>query len=105
MAPSHDSLYLAYSVNDPEASAVYVGFNPHHYSISVALPEGLPGARWKRIVDTSFPASHDVLMDAGAGEPLLGTHYEVPGKAAVVFAAAPVPAAAAVPAPRGPAAL
>ncbi|CAL8460737.1 g268 [Coccomyxa elongata] len=105
VAPSHDSLYLAYSVNDPEASAVYVGFNPHHYSISVALPEGLPGAKWKRIVDTSFPAPHDVLLGAGAGEPLLGTHYEVPGKAAVVFAAAPVPAAAAVPAPRGPAAL
>ena len=104
VAPTHDSLYLAYSVNDPEASAVYVGFNPHHYTISVALPEGLPGAKWKRVVDTSFPAPHDVLLGAGAGEPLLGSHYEVPGKAAIIFAAAPVPAAAAV-STRGPAVL
>ncbi len=91
---THDSLYLAYSVHEPEASAMYVGFNPHHYSITVSLPEGLPGATWKRIVDTSFPASQDVLL--GAGAPLLDSHYEVPGKAGVIFAAEPVPAAAAV---------
>lgn len=88
---THDMLYLAYSVFDPEAAAVYVGFNPHHYSIMVSLPEGLPGATWKRIVDTSFPAPDDVLLGAGAGAALLDSHYEVPGKAAVVFAAEPVP--------------
>jgi hypothetical protein len=84
-------LYLAYSVFDPKAAAVYVGFNPHHYSIMVSLPEGLPGATWMRIVDTSFPAPDDVLLGAGAGAALLDSHYEVPGKAAVVFAAEPVP--------------
>lgn len=80
-------LYLAYSVTDAQAGAVYVGFNPHHYSISVSLPEG----NWDRVVDTSFPAPHDVLL--GASAPLMDGYYEVPGKAGVVFTKKPAPVA------------
>lgn len=51
---THDMLYLAYSVHDTEGGAVYVGFNPHHYTITVSLPEG-PSV-WRRVADTALPS-------------------------------------------------
>jgi hypothetical protein len=89
---THDMLYLAYSVHDPKAGAIYVGFNPHHYAITVALPEGPSGSTWWRVADTAQPPPHDIVLSAAAAATLQGGSYEVAGKAAVVFAAKPVAA-------------
>ncbi len=85
-------LYLAYSVHDPAAGAIYVGFNPHHYAITVALPEAPPGGGgWRRVADTALPTPADLALKADAATALPGEYYEVAGKAAVVFAARPAP--------------
>lgn len=105
---THDMLYMGYSVPDAEENLVlYIGINPHHYTITLALPEPPQGGSWKRIVDTSFPAPDDFLMDPDAGVAMLGLYYDIPAKAAVAFRAkgikvqpsAAQPAAAAAPRP------
>ena len=40
-----------------------------------------------RIVDTSFPAPQDFLLEPGAGVNMLGQYYDIPAKAAVAFSA------------------
>lgn len=96
-------LYMGYSIPDAKLkTSLYIGVNPHHYTITLALPEAPQGGAWKRIVDTSFPAPHDFLLKPEAGITMQGQYYDIPAKAAVVFFAKGVkvqpPAAAAKPA-------
>ncbi len=102
---THDMLYMGYSIpKTGENSVLYIGMNPHHYTITLALPEPPQGGSWERIVDTSFPAPSDFLLGAEAGVTMHGLYYDIPAKAAVAFhakgvkvqpsAAAPAPAAA-----------
>ena len=107
MRHTHDMLYMGYSIPDTEANSVlYVGVNPHHYTITLALPEPPQGGSWKRIVDTSFPAPDDFLLEAAAGVTMHGLYYDIPAKAAVAFHAkgvkvqAPAAAPAQTTAPR-----
>ena len=110
-------LYMGYSIPDVEEhSVLYIGMNPHHYTITLALPEPPQGGCWKRIVDTSFPAPDDFLLEPEAGITMHGTYYDIPAKATVAFcakgikvqpaaaqsAAAKVPRAAAGPLTAGP---
>ena len=94
-----------------ENSVLYIGVNPHHYTITLALPEPPQGGSWKRIVDTSFPAPNDFLLEPEAGITMHGVYYDIPAKASVAFrakgvkvqpAAAQAPRAAAGPSPAGP---
>ena len=102
---THDMLYMGYSIPGAEDNSVlYIGVNPHHYTITLALPEPPQGGSWKRIVDTSFPAPNDFLLEPEAGVIMHGLSYNIPAKASVAFhakavkAPVPVPPSAAQPA-------
>ncbi len=83
---THDMLYMGYSIPDVKKNtALYIGVNPHHYTITLALPEPPQGGAWKRIVDTSFPAPEDFLLEPEAGVSMQGSQYDIPAKAAVAF--------------------
>ena len=83
---THDMLYMGYSIPDvKDNTALYLGVNPHHYTITLALPEPPQGGTWKRLVDTSFPAPADFLLEPEAGISMQGLHYDIPAKAAVAF--------------------
>ena len=66
-------------------TVLYIGVNPHHYTVTLTLPEPPQGGTWKRIVDTSFPAPEDFLLQPEAGLSMQGLHYDIPAKAAVAF--------------------
>lgn len=86
MRHTHDMLYMGYSIpNTEENSVLYIGINPHHYTITLALPEPPQGGSWKRLVDTSFPAPDDFLLEPEAGVTMHGLYYDIPAKAAVAF--------------------
>ena len=85
---THDMLYLGYSITKAEENtALYIGMNPHHYTITLALPEPPQGGSWKRIVDTSFPAPHDFLLEPDTGVTMHGLYYDIPAKGSVAFCA------------------
>ena len=77
---THDGLYLAYSLFDAQAGSLYIGLNPHHYTIGVSLPPAPGGQVWRRAADTSLPPPLDFTLEPGSGA-------QAPGAAA----AAPVP--------------
>jgi hypothetical protein len=89
---THDGLFLALTLHDAKLGSLYLGLNPHHYTIGVALPPAPGGQIWRRAADTSLPPPQDFTLDPAMGEQLPGGSYDVAGKSALVLTApAPPP--------------
>jgi isoamylase len=55
------SLYLGVSIEDIEqGTALYLGFNPSHLSITIELPEIFKGNKWVKLVDTALASPEDI---------------------------------------------
>ena len=60
---THDMLFLGYSLHDADAGSIYIGFNPHHYTISVSVPEPPAGSSWRRQVSGKRACMHTATTE------------------------------------------